>query len=125
MTVVDSCGWLEYFKGTPLAEAFAPHIEGPDLGVPTMVIYEVYRVLRRDVSEEAANEVAAHLRTLQVVPLDEQLALDAADFGLQYRLATADAVIYATARALEATLATSDAHFAGLPGVQYLGASTG
>ncbi|MFT3975091.1 MAG: PIN domain-containing protein [Amaricoccus sp.] len=34
-----------------------------------------------------------------------------------HRLATADAIIFATARARNATLVTCDAHFDGLPGV--------
>ena len=56
----------------------------------------------------------------QVVSLNEELALEAADLSLQYGLAMADAVVYATARHYEALLVTSDADFAELPGVKYL-----
>lgn len=41
----------------------------------------------------------------------------AADLHRQYGLATADAVVYATARRQGAELLTYDAHFKGLPGV--------
>jgi predicted nucleic acid-binding protein len=34
-----------------------------------------------------------------------------------YKLATADAIVFATARSQDASLITCDAHFDGLPGV--------
>lgn len=40
-----------------------------------------------------------------------------ADMHREYGLATADAVVYATARRQGAELLTCDAHFKGLPGV--------
>jgi predicted nucleic acid-binding protein len=44
----------------------------------------------------------------------------AADFSCEFKLAMADAIIYATARQHLATLASSDAHFEGLPGAFYV-----
>ena len=52
-----------------------------------------------------------------VAPLDTRIALLAADLHRQYRLATADAVVYATAREFGADLLTCDSHFEKLPGV--------
>ena len=123
MTVIDSRGWLHYFTGGSLAEAFTPVTEQTDLLVPALVIYEVYRALKRDVSEAAATEAAGHLATLTVATLDTALATDAADLGLAHHLATADAIIYATAQAHGATLVTCDKHFAGLPGVDFIAPS--
>ena len=48
------------------------------------------------------------------------IALLAADVSLQYGLAMADAVIYATARDQGAQVLTSDADLKVLPGVVYL-----
>ena len=45
------------------------------------------------------------------------IALLAADLHLQYKLATADAIVYATARKHGAELLTCDVNFKGLPGV--------
>lgn len=42
---------------------------------------------------------------------------EAADLHRQYKLATADAVVYATARESGADLLTCDTHFENLPGV--------
>jgi len=47
----------------------------------------------------------------------QSIALRAADLHRQYKLATADAVVYATAREFGAELLTCDAHFENLPGV--------
>lgn len=80
-------------------------------------IYEVYKVIRRDVSEERALESVAALRGSMVVSVDETLALEAADISLGCKLAMADSLVYATARRHNATLVTADADFEGLQGV--------
>ncbi len=84
--------------------------------VSTVQIYEVYKVARRDLSEERAVEAVAVLRRATIVPVDETLALEAADISLANGLAMADSLVYATARRHAATLVTSDMDFEGLPG---------
>lgn len=78
-------------------------------------VYEVYKVIRRDLSEERALEAVSALRRATIVPVDESLALEAADVALSRGLAMADAIVYATARRHGATLLTGDADFDGLP----------
>ena len=78
-------------------------------------IYEVYKVLRRDLTEERAVEAVSLLRRATIVPVDEPLALEAADVSLAHGLAMADSLVFATARRFGATLVTGDADFAGLP----------
>jgi predicted nucleic acid-binding protein len=56
----------------------------------------------------------------QIVPFDERLALRAAEASLEHGIPMADAIVYATALAYEATIITSDADFKRLPGVVYL-----
>ncbi len=80
-------------------------------------LFEVYKVIRRDVSEERAVESVAAMRRATIVPVDEYLALEAADFSLDHGLAMADSLIYVTARRESADLVTADADFDGLPGV--------
>ena len=63
----------------------------------------------------------AALRRAVIEPLDESLALEAADVALVHGLAMADAIVYATAMRQNATLVTSDADFRGLPGAVVLG----
>jgi len=72
-------------------------------------------VLRRDLSEDRAIEAVAVLRRATIAPVDEPLALEAADLSLTHGLAMADSLVYATARRFGATLVTGDADFEGLP----------
>ena len=121
MTLVDSSGWLEYFTNGPLADAYAQHLKTPErVLTPTVVVYEVYKLIKRDRSEEEALAATAQLGKTHVVPLTETIALTAADVSLTYRLAMADAIVYATALTAGAKLITSDADLAPLPGVTYL-----
>ena len=79
-------------------------------------VYEVYKIIRRDHSEEHAIAAVAALTRATIVPIDESMALEAADISLKLGLAMADALVYATAQRHGATLVTGDADFAGLPG---------
>mgnify|MGYP001156268641 CR=1 FL=1 len=74
----------------------------------------------REVSEAAAATVATRMKEAFVIYLSEQLAMEAAEVSLEHKLAMADAIVYATAQMLEATLVTSDEDFADLPGVTYI-----
>ena len=121
MKVVDSSGWLELFTDGPLAAEYERHLEDPDqVLTPAIVLYEVYRWMRRERGEQLALVAAAALQRTTVVPLTPVLALEAADLGLDHRLAMADSLVYATAVHHQAELVTSDADFAELPGVTYL-----
>ena len=57
---------------------------------------------------------------LVFVPLSDSLALAAADVSLEFRLAMADSIVYATALAEDAELVTSDSDLRNLPGVTFL-----
>jgi len=83
--------------------------------VSAIEVYEVYKVIRRDVSEERAIQAVSALRRATIAPVDEPLALEAADLSLAHGLAMADSLVYATARRYGATLVTGDADFDGLP----------
>jgi len=118
LILVDSSGWIEYLAGRPNADGFAPYIEGDEPIVTSAIqIYEIYKVIRRDISEERAIESISALRGTTIEPLAESLALEAADLSLEHGLAMADAIILATAVRHRAELVTADADFECLPGV--------
>ena len=71
----------------------------------------------RELGEDQADQVIAYTQKCVVVPLDTTIALLAADLHREHKLATADAIVYATARHVGAELLTCDAHFDGLPDV--------
>jgi predicted nucleic acid-binding protein len=85
--------------------------------VPTIVQLELSKWLTREIGEDEADRMIAYTQKCVVVPLDTKLALLAADLHRQHKLATADAIVYATALHHGADLLTCDAHFAGLQDV--------
>lgn len=120
MFLVDTCGWIEWMIDTPLARSYARYLNAPEsLLVPTLVQHELYKWLYREIDQATALASIAATQTANVIALDTSLALLSADVAREFKLTTADAIIYATARQHNATLVTSDAHFARLPHVKY------
>ncbi|WP_413877083.1 type II toxin-antitoxin system VapC family toxin [Albidovulum sp.] len=118
MRLVDTSAWIEWLIGSPTGEAVTAHLpEQSDWLVPTMVQLELAKWLTREVGEDKADQVIAFTQLCQVVPLDTEIALAAAEACRVHKLATADAIVFATARTQDASLITCDAHFEGLPGV--------
>lgn len=121
MIVVDSSGWLQFLTDGPLANEYAKRLrQQATVITPTIVIYEVYKHSKRLRGEEGALDAVAAMQKTQVVPLNQELALVAADLSLETKLPMADAIILATARLFGAEVITSDADFEGLPGVTYI-----
>jgi predicted nucleic acid-binding protein len=121
MRLIDSSAWVEFLRGskfgTALGEDFPSNNEWL---VPTIVQLELAKWLTREVSEAKADRLIAFTETCVVAPLTTSIAIAAASFCAQYRLAIADAIIYATAQAYSAELLTCDKHFDGLPGVKFI-----
>jgi len=121
MRVVDTSIWIEWVVDSPLgAQAQVWFPDQQQCIVPTIVQLELSKWLSRERGNELANQVIAYTRKCVVVALDTSIALLAADLHRRYRLATADAIIYASARQHGAELLTCDAHFEGLPDVLFL-----
>ena len=121
MNLVDSSGWLEFLTDGPLATEYEEHLAAPEEVLSSsVVVFEVYKWVKRERSEEEALVSVAQIEKTRVVPLTTTIALTAADLGLEHGLAMADSIVYATARLNNADLITSDRDFALLPGVIYL-----
>jgi predicted nucleic acid-binding protein len=120
MNIVDSSGWLEYFADGPNAGFFAPAIEDtPQLVVPSISIYEVFKRVLQQRGEGDALQAIAVMTQGRLVDLDTSLALGAAKVSMELGLPMADSIMLATARAHNATLWTQDADFVGIPAVRY------
>lgn len=121
MIVIDSSGWIEFFTDGPLSNEYASRLRNlAEIVTPVIVLYEIYKRLKRDLSEDDAIVAVSVMQRTRIVAIDQELALSAADFSLEYNLAMADALVFATARRFQAELITSDRDFDGLPGVVYL-----
>ncbi|MBI2909721.1 MAG: type II toxin-antitoxin system VapC family toxin [Chloroflexi bacterium] len=121
MNVVDSSGWLEYFADGPNAAFFAPAVRNVgELIVPSISLYEVFKRVLQQRSEDDAMKAVAVMIQGQVIDLDISLALGAARNSADLGLPMADSVILTTARAYGAALWTEDEHFAGIEGVKFV-----
>lgn len=118
MVLVDTSAWIEWLTGSPTGRAVGERLPAEvDWLVPTMVQLELAKWRVREAGEDEADRVIAFSQICVVVELDTDIALAAAEACRAHGLATADAIMLATARRYGALLLTCDAHFAGLPDV--------
>jgi predicted nucleic acid-binding protein len=119
--VVDTSAWIEWLVDGPLRSQLAPLMPPREhCVVPTIVQLELSKWLVRERGEDEADLVIAYTQKCQVWPLDTATALRAAELHREYRLATADAIVYASAMLAGAQLLTCDGHFKGLPQVRWI-----
>jgi predicted nucleic acid-binding protein len=121
MNVIDSSGWLEYLTNGANADFFAaPILDCEHLIIPTLCIYEVFKRVLVQFGNERALEAVGNMSAGEIVDVDRQIAIEGAMLSVELKLAMADSLILATAQAYNATLWTQDAHFAGIPDVQFI-----
>ena len=120
MNVVDSSLWLEYFADTEAGNKIAEVIENADeIIIPAITLYEVFKKLLLETSEDEALLAVAHMKQRTVIDLNYELSLSAAVISKNHKLPMADSIIYATAEKFNCVLWTQDKHFIGMPSVNY------
>ena len=120
MKLVDSCGWLEYLADTVNADNFVDAINDfNNLIVPTICITEVFKKVLKEKGENEALIIAAMMKQGKVVNLDDNIALMAAKYGVEFKLPLADSIVYATGRKFQSEILTQDVDFINLPGVVF------
>ena len=120
MNLVDSFGWIEFFKAGLNGPVFKPVIEDRHhLLVPTIALFEVHKVLSRSLSDGLVTQCLNVMRLGRVLDLTDARALASSKTSRQYKLAMADAAMYSMAREYEAEFWTQDIDYRGLPGVSY------
>ena len=121
MNIVDSSGWLEYFADGPNVSFFSrPLQKTADLLVPTITIYEVFKIVIRQRTESDALQSVALMQQGSVADLTSNISILAATLSIEHHLPMADSIILATAQAYGATIWTQDADFKNIDGVQYI-----
>jgi len=124
LILIDSNGWIEYFAEGLSADKYAQFVEEASIEntvTPTIVIYEVYRKIKKMKGEEKALEAYAQISRTRIVELTESLSLQAADMSLKMGLGMADSVIVATAKAYNAEIITGDRHLKEVENVRFIG----
>ena len=120
MNLVDSSGWIEFFRAGANGPVFKPVIEDRHhLLVPTIALFEVHRVLSRSLPADLVNQCLDVMRLGRVLNLTDERAIAASTIASRHRLAMADAAMFSLAQEFEATFWTQDVDYQGLDGVRY------
>ena len=119
MNVVDSSGWIEFFTAGKNGPVFKPVIEQRDeLIVPVIALYEVHKILSRQMPVEVVDTFLDVMRLGRVVELTDLRAIAASKASGTHGLAMADAAMYSIAQEFKATFWTQDVDYRGLSNVK-------
>lgn len=124
MTVlIDSWAWIEYWKGSSYADKAQKHIEAKEEAIiSTLNMLEVYYWILQHYDASVAEAKKNTLRKrCFIIPVDEEIAIEAAKIKYSLKLALADSIILATARKIGAKIVTGDPDFRGMREVIYIG----
>ena len=120
MNIVDSSGWLEFFADGPNAENFSKPLSDTEiLIVPSISVFEVFKVVLRERDEDAALSAVSLMRQGRIVDLSFELAIQAAKMSHDFKIPMADSIILTTAYDFDATVWTQDSDFKGFQNVKY------
>lgn len=112
MNIVDSSGWLEFFSDGPNANEFSTPLSNTDiLIVPSISIFEVFKVVLRERDEDSALMAVSLMKQGKVVDLNFETSIQAAKLSHESKLPMADSIILTTAYIYNANIWTQDADF--------------
>lgn len=120
MNVLDSSAWLAFFADEKKAEIFRPIVlDTETLFVPTICIYEVFKVILRERDESSALFFIVVMQKARIINIDFEISLNAAKLNSSFKLPMADSMILASANKVNATLWTQDSDFKEIESVMY------
>ncbi|HLD37116.1 MAG TPA: type II toxin-antitoxin system VapC family toxin [Candidatus Nanoarchaeia archaeon] len=120
MIVFDSYAWIEYFSGSDKGNIVKNIIESKDeILTPAICIAEIKRKYIKEKKEHEPRLKFIILRS-KVIKIDLNIALMAASLSEKHKLYIIDALIYASALAVNSELLTGDQHFKGLGKIKFL-----
>ena len=120
MKVLDSFAWIEYLKGSERGALVKSYVDGGEpLYTPSICLTEVKARYLRDQKDPAPSLGFITERSF-IIPLSQEIALQAADQKKELGLHTVDAIVYATGLQRKIVVVTGDQHFKNLPGVEMI-----
>jgi predicted nucleic acid-binding protein len=120
---IDSYGWIERFTNGSKAPQYNQIIDSTEpknIVTSIVVLYEVYKKIKNLKGEEEALIDIAALSQTTIVPIDQTIALEAADYSLENNLHFSNALVYATARHWKVNLYSSYADMEKLKSICFI-----
>ena len=116
--VLDASALLAYIYDEPGADRVEAILKGEEVHMSAATLGEVFYVVMQEEGKEAALQALARIRNIgiSIVPLDEGLALSAANLKGFSGIPYVDGMAAATALGYDATLVTLDPDFERLEG---------
>jgi predicted nucleic acid-binding protein len=120
MKVLDSFAWIEYLKGSERGATVKSYVDGGEpLYTPSICLTEVKARYLRD-QKDPTPSMSFIVERSFIIPLSQEIALQAADEKQRRALHTVDAIVYATGLQRKIVVVTGDQHFKNLPGVEMI-----
>jgi len=108
----DTFAFIEFFKGTKQGEKVRAYLKRDVIYLSPICIYEIRYIISRRHSKKKADEFLRSLMIkYKIVPVDEEIAMLAADIKNKYNMSMADSLIYATAKRENARVISGCKHF--------------
>ena len=121
LNLVDSSGWLEYLSDGPNADFFKkPLHDSENLIVPTICLYEVFKVVMRERSEDDAIQAIGLMKQAQTIDLTTEIAIHAAKNSYTHQIPMADSIILTTGYLHHAIIWTQDKDFEPFKNVKFI-----
>ena len=126
--IVDSYAWLEYFMGSEAGKKVKQIMdtETDEKLTPSICLAETYAKILKTEDKEKAELRRAFIKSRSaLIPLDEDLAVEAAktDVAMKKKVqgwGLADSIVLATAKDRKGKVVTGDPHFRGLDEAQMI-----
>lgn len=120
--MIDSWTWIEYWKGGKLADEAASYIDGEEESVvSTINLAEVYLWVAKSYDDATAEEKVATIeKRCHVIPVERDVAVEAAKIKKKEKPGLADSLILATARQVGGRVVTGDSDMRNLRDVVFL-----
>jgi predicted nucleic acid-binding protein len=121
--LIDSWAWIEFFKGSKAGEKVRDFISSSDIVIISAInIAEVYRWFLRSYSIAEAEEARRVMKdTSLILPVTEDIAVEAAKIRHKGGWGLGDSIIYTTAKQEKSKIVTGDPDFKGIKDVIFLG----
>lgn len=116
----DSSAWIEYFAGSEKGMVVKEMIDGLEtIFTPSICLMEIKNKYLKE-KRKFMSRINFICIKSQIVDINKEMALVAAEIKNRHNLYSVDALIYAVSQSQKSTLLTGDHHFKGLKNVKIL-----